>query len=46
MIEDKDILETIRSKENLEEAATALIAQANNNGGSDNISVVLIGYEQ
>ena len=46
LIEDKDLLEIVRSKDNLDEAASALVAQANNNGGSDNISVVLIGYEQ
>ena len=46
MIEDKDILEIVASEESLESKAAGLIATANENGGSDNISVVLIAYEQ
>ena len=46
MIEDKDILEIVTSEESLESKAAGLIATANENGGSDNISVVLIAYEQ
>ncbi|MCR5848930.1 MAG: Stp1/IreP family PP2C-type Ser/Thr phosphatase [Lachnospiraceae bacterium] len=46
MIEDKDILEIVTSDENLEAVASRLIATANENGGNDNISVVLLRYEQ
>ena len=46
MIEDKDILEIVASEESLESKAAGLITTANENGGSDNISVVLIAYEQ
>lgn len=46
MIEDKDILSIADSEEDLEEIATKLISTANENGGSDNISVVLIKYEE
>ena len=46
MIEDKDILEIVTSGKEVEAIASDLIATANENGGSDNISVVLIVYEQ
>jgi len=46
MIEDKDILKIVTSNDNLETAAGDLISTANENGGSDNISVVLIRYER
>ena len=46
MIEDKDILEIVTSGKTPDAIASDLIATANENGGNDNISVVLIVYEQ
>ena len=46
MIEDSEILKIVTSEESLESKAAGLISTANENGGSDNISVVLIAYEQ
>ncbi|MGN0317625.1 MAG: Stp1/IreP family PP2C-type Ser/Thr phosphatase [Lachnospira sp.] len=42
MVEDSEILNIIKSNSNIEEAASQLIAKANENGGSDNISVIII----
>lgn len=42
MVEDEQILEIIRSEGSLKEKAQNLIAAANQNGGKDNIAVVLI----
>lgn len=44
MVEDQVIEEILKGlcKENIEEKAQQLIDAANNNGGADNISVVLI----
>lgn len=43
MVEDKDIYLTIRKySDNLDEAAESLVKQANENGGRDNISVILV----
>ena len=42
MVEDKEILRIIRESGSLEEAARELKDTANRNGGSDNISVILI----
>ena len=42
MVEDKEILMIIRESGSLEEAARELKDTANRNGGSDNISVILI----
>ena len=41
-VEDKEILRIIRESGSLEEAARELKDTANRNGGSDNISVILI----
>jgi protein phosphatase len=42
MVEDEEIGEILGSDMTLEEKATILVARANNAGGSDNISVILI----
>jgi len=42
MIEDEDILEILKREKGLEHKAEALIKIANNNGGKDNIAVVLM----
>ena len=41
MLEDEQILRIVQAKESLPEAAQKLIDEANHNGGSDNISVIL-----
>ncbi len=46
MIEDNNILEIVNSEKELESTASRLVSTANENGGSDNISVVLIRYER
>lgn len=46
MLEDKEIFETVRSSENIEEAAKNLVKKANENGGSDNITVVALKFEE
>lgn len=45
MIEDDEINRIVREKEDLGLIADTLIDTANENGGSDNISVVLVKYE-
>ena len=45
MIEDDDIYEITQNADDLEDAATKLVDTANENGGKDNISVVLVKYE-
>lgn len=42
MVEDYDIKKIIKNSENLEDAVCHLINQANDNGGKDNISAILI----
>ena len=42
MLRDEEIHAIIKEHENLELAAKALIAAANENGGRDNIAVVLV----
>jgi protein phosphatase len=43
MVEDEDIHLTLTSlKENLQLTADQLVQQANDNGGRDNVSVILI----
>lgn len=42
MIEDEDIRMILQGKRDLVERAEALVAAANNNGGKDNIAVILI----
>lgn len=41
-VEDSEITEILRNSANIDEASNNLIAAANKNGGSDNITVVLI----
>jgi len=41
MVEDSEILRTIKINPSIEAAAESLIAKANQNGGKDNISVVI-----
>jgi len=43
LVWDDEILDVVRSKQNLKEASHALIDLANERGGHDNITVVLIG---
>lgn len=45
MVEDYDIKKIIKNSESLEEAVRRLIKQANENGGKDNISAILIDVE-
>ena len=42
MVEDEQILQLIHEKGTLESKAKALVAAANRNGGTDNISIILI----
>ena len=42
MIEDEEIRKIIRRENSLENKAKELVATANNNGGKDNIAVVLV----
>lgn len=42
MIEDNEICQIIRNNHNIEDAAVELVKTANNNGGKDNISVIII----
>lgn len=42
MVEDNDILNIVRHSDSLEEAVEGLIKTANDNGGKDNISVIII----
>lgn len=44
MVDDRQIAKIIRSEESLEEAGKKLVDAANNAGGKDNISVVLVKY--
>lgn len=47
MVSDADILRIITEhRPNLEKAADALVNQANQNGGSDNISVILVAMHE
>jgi protein phosphatase len=45
MIQDEDIWNIVQAHSDVEEAARSLIAQAMNNGGEDNITVVIVGFE-
>ena len=45
MIQDKEIWEIVQHSLDVEEATTRLIAKALDNGGEDNITVVLVGLE-
>lgn len=42
MLYDDDILETVRNAGDIDNAAKTLVALANNRGGVDNISVILV----
>ncbi len=42
MVEDNDILNIVKHSDSLEEAVEGLIKTANDNGGKDNISVIII----
>ncbi|MCE1229396.1 MAG: Stp1/IreP family PP2C-type Ser/Thr phosphatase [Firmicutes bacterium] len=45
MVPDSDIHSTVQKAKNLEEAAESLVKQAKNNGGEDNITVIIIGFD-
>ena len=42
MVRDKEICDAIRQNDNIETAASQLVAMANANGGRDNITVMII----
>jgi serine/threonine protein phosphatase PrpC len=42
MVRDEEICDTIRQNDNIETAASQLVAMANANGGRDNITVMII----
>lgn len=42
MLEDEEILRILQGEQDIEEKAKALVAAANDNGGKDNIAVVLV----
>ncbi len=42
MLEDNDILSIVKKHADIEEAARELVARANENGGKDNISVIIV----
>ena len=46
LVWDDEILEIVRSKSNLKEASRALVDLANERGGHDNITVVLVGVPE
>ena len=46
MIDDKEIYDIISKSESLETAVDTLIETANEKGGTDNISAILINYER
>jgi PPM family protein phosphatase len=45
MVQDKDIWGIVQKGSSLQEAAQQLISQARENGGEDNITVLIIGFE-
>ena len=45
MVPDEDIRQVIRTSETLEETGRRLVSMANDNGGRDNIAVVLVEPE-
>lgn len=45
MVQDSDILEIIHKESSLESAVNALVNKARENGGEDNITVILIGFQ-
>ena len=48
MLEDEEILKVIQSHKDIRSKAEALVKAANDNGGKDNIAVILIApfYDQ
>lgn len=42
MVDDEDIFDTVKRSEDIKEAVDTLVKMANDNGGTDNISVVII----
>ena len=42
MLDDEDMEYIVRHSDTLEEAGTVLVARANQSGGDDNITVVLV----
>jgi protein phosphatase len=45
MVQDKEIWKIVQKNQTLQEAAQQLITQARENGGEDNITVLIIGFE-
>lgn len=45
MVEDKDIFSVLKSTDTIENKATRLVELANNNGGNDNVSAIVIEAE-
>ncbi len=45
MVQDTDIWTIVQNAQNLQQAARDLIERARDNGGEDNITVVIIGFE-
>ena len=45
MVEDYDIKKIVKDNDSIEDAVRELIKQANENGGKDNISAILIEPE-
>lgn len=46
MLDDEEILSTIAENENIEDAAKKLVEKANDAGGHDNITVVVLKFEE
>ena len=46
MVEDEDISRIVSESDSLQSAVETLIDSANEQGGKDNISVVLVKYEE
>lgn len=46
MVQDSDIWEIVQNSRTLDEAAEQLVQRARDNGGEDNITVVIVGFEQ
>ena len=45
MVEDREIGEILQDRADIRQSAERLVRQANENGGSDNIAVILINPE-
>ncbi len=46
MVLDEDILTVLQQEKSLEEKATTLVNMANENGGTDNITVMLVNFKE